>query len=71
MRVNFEISTVLHDALKRQADLQGRSVSDVMRQLVVEFIERDTARMNKIIADYEKNGSKQPVVLPKKENADD
>jgi hypothetical protein len=71
VRVNFEISAVLHDALKRQADLQGRSVSDVMRQLIVEFIERDTARMGKIIADYEKNGPKQPIVLPKKENADD
>ena len=46
-------------------------MSDIMRQQVVEFIERDTERMNKIISDYEKNGPKQPIVLPKKENADD
>lgn len=71
MRVNFEISAVLHDALKRQADLQGRTVSDILRQQVVEFIERDTARMEKIMADYEKNTQKQPVTLPKKEKADD
>ncbi len=71
MRINFEIPLYLYDALKRQAEAQGRSVSDIMRQQVVEFIERDTERMNKIISDYEKNGPKQPIVLPKKENADD
>ena len=55
----------MYQALKRQAELQGRSISDVMRQQVMEFIERDTARMDKIMADNKKNGP------TKKENADD
>ncbi len=45
MRINFEIPADLHEALRRQADAQGRSVSDVMRQLVVEFIDRDSERV--------------------------
>ncbi len=71
MRINFEIPTYLYDALKRQAEAQGRSVSDIMRQQVVEFIERDTERMNKIMSDYEKNGPKKPTVIQRKENTDD
>ena len=71
MRVNFEIPSYLYDALKRQAEAQGRSVSDIMRQQVVEFIERDTERMNKIMADYEKNGPKKPIAIQRKESADD
>lgn len=71
MRVNFEIPSYLYDALKRQAEAQGRSVSDIMRQQVVEFIERDTERMSKIMADYEKNGPKMPITIQRKENADD
>lgn len=45
MRINFEIPSDLHEALKRQADAQGRTVSDVMRQLIVEFIDKDTERV--------------------------
>lgn len=71
MRVNFEIPSYLYDALKRQAEAQGRTVSDIMRQQVVEFIERDTERMSKIMADYEKNGPKTPIAIQCKENADD
>lgn len=71
MRVNFEIPAHLHDALKRRAEAQGRSISDILRQQVVEFIERDTERMSKIMADYEKNGPREPIAIQRKESADD
>jgi predicted transcriptional regulator len=71
MRVNFEIPSYLYDALKRQAEAQGRTVSDIMRQQVVEFIERDTERMNRIMADNERSGSVRPASIARKENADD
>ena len=71
MRVNFEIPAYLHDALKRRAEAQGRSISDILRQQVVEFVERDCDRMDKIISDYAKNGPSKPIVVYKKESADD
>jgi hypothetical protein len=69
MRVNFELTNELYAALKRQAELQGRTISDILRQQVVEFIARDGERMGKIMADYEQRGPKKP--LPLKENSDD
>ena len=69
MRVNFELTNELYAALKRQAELQGRTISDILRQQVVEFIARDSDRMDKIIADYEQRGPKMP--LPLKEKSDD
>ena len=53
MRVNFELTNEMYAALKRQAELQGRTISDILRQQVEEFIARDSDRMDKIIADYE------------------
>ena len=52
----IELTNEMYAALKRQAELQGRTISDILRQQVMEFIARDTERMDKIIADYEQRG---------------
>ena len=53
MRVNFELTNEMYAALKRQAELQGRTISDILQQQVVEFIARDCDRVDKIIANYQ------------------
>lgn len=69
MRVNFELTNELYAALKRQAELQGRTISDILRQQVIDFIARDSERMGKIMADYEQRGPRLPA--GSKEQADD
>ena len=38
MRVNFDLKREVADDLRREAEAQGRSVSDIMRQLIVEYL---------------------------------
>ena len=38
MRVNFDLKREVADDLRREAEAQGRSVSDIMWQLIVEYI---------------------------------
>lgn len=38
MRVNFDLKREVADDLRREAEAQGRSVSDIMRQLIVDYL---------------------------------
>jgi hypothetical protein len=38
VRINFDLKRDVADDLRREAEAQGRSVSDIMRQLIVDYL---------------------------------
>jgi len=38
VRVNFDLKREVADELRREAEAQGRPVSDIMRQLIVDYL---------------------------------
>ena len=54
-RVNIEVKDAVHKRFMDQCDEDGRSVSDVIRTLILDFVERRIREKQKLAEIEEKN----------------
>jgi predicted transcriptional regulator len=45
IRINFDLKKMWYDKLKAIAETQGRSVSDILRQLIINFVRDEQKEM--------------------------
>jgi predicted transcriptional regulator len=45
IRINFDLKKMWYDKLKTIAETQGRSVSDILRQLIINFVRDEQKEM--------------------------